>query len=62
MIPPRNFPVNYLTLVELEDNKIVKTHERVVSTNRNRDRLQKLRNDLLMVNPKLELQLRENNA
>jgi hypothetical protein len=62
MIPPRNFPVNYLTLVELEDNKIVKTHERLVSTNRNRDRLQKLRNDLLMVNPKLELQLRENNA
>lgn len=62
MIPPRNFPINYLTLVEVEDNKVVKVHEKVVSTNRNRDRLQKTRNDLLMVNPKLELQIRENNA
>jgi hypothetical protein len=62
MIPPRNFPVNYLTLVEVEDKKVVKVHEKVISTNRNRDRLQKTRNDLLMVNPKLELQIRENNA
>lgn len=62
MIPPRNFPPGVLKLVEMEDRDIVKVHAEFPSTSRYREKIQNLRNDMLMVNPKLDLQIRENNA
>jgi hypothetical protein len=62
MIPPRNFPPGILELVELEGKEIVKVHAELPSTSRYREKIQNMRNDLLMVNPKLDLQIRENSA
>lgn len=62
MIPPRNFPPGVLKLVEFEGKDIVKVHAEYPSTSRYREKVQNMRNDLLMVNPKLDLQIRENNA
>jgi hypothetical protein len=62
MIPPRNFPPGVLKLVEIEGNQIVKIHAEWPSTSRYRSKLQNMRNDLLMINPKLDLQIIENNA
>jgi hypothetical protein len=62
MIPPRNFPPGTLKLVEIDGNHIVKTHAEWPSTSRYRSKLQNMRNDLLMMNPKLDLQIIENNA
>ena len=62
MIPPRNFPPGLLQLVELNGKEIVKVHVEFPSTSRYREKIQNMRNDLLMMNPKLDLQIRENNA
>lgn len=62
MIPPRNFPPGVLKLVEVEGNSIVRVHAELSSSNSNRQRIQNMRNDMLMINPKLNLQIRENNA
>ena len=62
MIPPRNFPPGLLKLVELNGKEIVKVHAEFPSTARYREKIQNMRNDLLMANPKLDLQIRENNA
>jgi hypothetical protein len=62
MIPPRNFPPGVLKLVELEGGKIVKVHAEFASNSGNRFLAQKMRNDLLMLNSRLDLQIRENNA
>ena len=61
MIPPRNFPESHISLVELREKQVIKTHAKLPSTTRNRYRLQNMRNDLLMVDPKLDLQILENN-
>lgn len=62
MIPPRTFPPGTLHLVEIEDKKVVRVHAEYPSTSRYRQKIQDLRNDLLMSNPRLDLQIRENNA
>jgi len=62
MNPPRNFPHGTLKLVEMNDKEIVKTHAELTSSTKNRSRIQNMRNDLLMINPTLDLQIRENNA
>lgn len=62
MIPPRNFPPGVLKLVELEAGKIVRTHAELPTSSKNRMRIQQMRNDLLMTNSRLDLQIRENNA
>lgn len=62
MIPPRNFPPGTLKLVEYRDGKPFKTHAELPSSTRNRTRIQQMRNDLLMVDSKMDLQIRENNA
>lgn len=62
MIPPRSFPPGNLKLVEVEGNTITKIHAELSNSNVNRHRIQNMRNDLLMINPKLNLQIRENNA
>lgn len=62
MIPPRSFPPGILKLVEYEGKNPVRTIAELNSTTRNRLKIQQMRNDMLMVNPKLNLQIRENNA
>ncbi len=62
MIPPRNFPPGVLKLVEMDGKRIVKVHAELSSSNSNRQRIQNMRNDLLMVHPTLNLQIQENNA
>lgn len=62
MIPPRNFPKGVLKLEEIENNQVVLVHAEMSNTVNNRDRIQRMRNDLLMVNPKLDLRIKENNA
>ena len=62
MLAPRNFPPGILKLVEYDGNTAVKTIIELPSSTKNRLRIQQMRNDLLIANPKLNLQVRENNA
>lgn len=62
MIPPRSFPPGILKLVEFEGNKQVRIVAEYPTTQKNRSKLQQMRNDMLMVDPKLNLQICENNA
>lgn len=62
MIPPRNFPPGTLKLIEMTGSEVTKVHAELPSTTRNRTRIQQMRNDLLMTNSRLDLQIRENNA
>jgi hypothetical protein len=62
MIPPRNFPSGILKLVEYDGNNPVRTIAELSSSSKNRLKMQQMRNDLLMASPKLNLQIRENNA
>lgn len=62
MMPPRNFPPGVLKLAEFEGTNLVRTVTEMPTTTRNRLRIQQMRNDMLMVNPKLNLQIIENNA
>ena len=60
MIPPKSFPPGTLTLAEMDGKKIVAIHAKLTTSTRNRLRVQSMRNDLLMINPKLNLQILEN--
>lgn len=62
MNPPRNFPIGTLKLVEMNGKDVVKVHAELPSSTRNRFRIQQMRNDMLMSNSRLDLQIRENNA
>lgn len=62
MQPPRNFPVGNLKLVEMDGSKVVKTHIELPINNGNRIRIQNMRLDMLMVNPKLNLLVVENSS
>lgn len=62
MLAPRNFPPGVLKLVEYDGNTPVRTIAEFNTTTKNRLKIQQMRNDMLMVNPKLNLQIRENNA
>lgn len=62
MNPPRNFPAGNLKLVEMNGKELVKVHADLPSSTKNRNLIQNMRLDLLMINPKLDLQIRENNA
>jgi hypothetical protein len=60
MIPPRNFPESTLELVEMDGKTVVQHHAKLQATSKNRLRIQNMRNDLLMADPKLNLQIIEN--
>lgn len=62
MIPPRNFPPGVLKLIEYKGSEAVSTIAELPTSAKNRLKIQAMRNDMLMVNPKLNLQIRENNA
>jgi hypothetical protein len=61
MIPPRFVPPGILQLYEVVDGEKTLLQELPMSS-KNRDRLNKMRNDMLMVNSTLNLIVSENNA
>lgn len=61
MIPNRQFPKGTLQLVEItEDAKILL--EELPTSTKNRDKMNNIRNQLLMINPKRNIVVSENNA
>ena len=61
MIPPRFMPEGVLQLVEFEGDEKVLIHELPMSS-KNRDRINKMRNDMLMTDPTRNLAVGENNS
>jgi hypothetical protein len=62
MIPVRReFPKGVLQLVEIIDNEKVLLEE-LPTSSRNRERINKMREQLLMLDPKRNIVLSENNA
>jgi hypothetical protein len=62
MIPPRFTPPGILQLFQVESNGEKELIEELPTTSRNRDRIHRIRNDMLMVDPTLNLIVSENNA
>jgi hypothetical protein len=61
MIPPRFVPPGILQLYEVVGNEKTLVIE-LPTSSKNRDRINRMRNDILMVNPTKTLILSENNA
>jgi hypothetical protein len=61
MIPPRFVPPGILQLYEVVGDEKTLVEELPMSS-KNRDRINKIRNDILMVNPTKTLVISENNA
>ena len=61
MIPPRFIPPGILQLYEVNGEEKTLIIE-LPTSSKNRDRINKMRNDMLMVNPTKTLILSENNA
>jgi hypothetical protein len=61
MIPPRFVPPGILQLYEVVGDEKTLIEELPMSS-KNRDRINKIRNDILMVNPTKTLIVSENNA
>ncbi len=61
MIPPRFIPPGILQLYEIVGDEKTLIEELPMSS-RNRERMNKMRNDILMVNPTKTLVISENNA
>lgn len=61
MIPPRIVPEGVLQLVEIEGEEKTLLHELPMSS-KNRDRINKMRTDMLMINPRRNLAVSENNS
>ena len=61
MNPPRSFPEGVLQLYKIEDgNKYLLQELRTSS--RNRERIQQMRNDMLLLDSTLKLEVSENNS
>ena len=61
MIPNRKFPPGVLQLLEIvEDEKILL--EELPTSSKNRDRMNQMRNQMLMLDPKRTITVSENNA
>ena len=59
--PPRSFPEGVLQLYKIEDgNKYLLQELRTSS--RNRERIQQMRNDMLLLDSTLKLEISENNC
>jgi hypothetical protein len=61
MIPPRLFPPGVLQLFEVIGDDKVLLHE-LPTSSRNRERINQMRNDMLMVSPTRNLVVSENNT
>lgn len=61
MITPRFVPEGVLQLVEIEGDEKTLLHELPMSS-KNRDRINQMRTDMLMLNPRRNLAIGENNS
>jgi len=61
MIPPRFVPEGVLQLIEFQGDEKVLIHELSLSS-KNRDRINKMRNEMLMSDPTRNLAVGENNS
>lgn len=62
MIPPRRFPEGVLKLIRSNPDGTQTVLEELRTSSKNRDRLNQMRNDLLMVDSTLKITLTENNV
>lgn len=62
MIPRVSFPPGIIKLIEYKGKEQVRVVAELPTSTKNRFKIQQMRNDMLMVDPKLDLQIRENNA
>jgi hypothetical protein len=61
VIPPRFTPEGVLQLIEFKEDEKILIHEFPMSA-KNRDRINKMRNDMLMTDPTRNLAVGENNS
>lgn len=61
MIPPRFVPEGILQLIEIQGDEKILLHQLSMSS-KNRDRINQIRTELLMINPKRNLAVGENNS
>ena len=61
MIPPRFVPDGILQLIEMKGDEKILLHE-LQMTSKNRDRINKMRNDMLLIDPTRTLAVGENNS
>jgi len=61
MIPPRFVPAGILQLIEI-DGETKTLIEELPTSSKNRDKINRIRNDLLMVDPTRNLVVSENNS
>jgi hypothetical protein len=62
MIPPRFIPPGVLQLFEVDADKNKILLQELPTSSKNRDRMNNMRNDILMIHPTKTLILSENNA
>jgi len=62
MIPPRFTPPGILQLYQVEKDGTKELLQELPSSSKNRDRINRIRNDMLMVDSTLNLIVSENNA
>ena len=62
MIPPRFTPPGILQLYQVEKDGTKELLQELPSSSKNRDRINRIRNDMLMVDSTLNLVVSENNA
>jgi hypothetical protein len=62
MIPPRIFPPGVLQLFEVSANGEKVLLQELPTSSRNRERMQNIRHDMLLVHPTKQLTISENNA
>lgn len=61
MIPPRFVPEGILQLIEIQGDEKILLHQLSMSS-KNRDRINQMRTDMLMVDPTRNLAVGENNS
>lgn len=62
MIPPRTMPPGILQLVQVTPDKTKQVLQELPTSSRNRDRINRARNDMLMLDSTLDLYITENHA
>lgn len=62
MIPPRRFPEGVLRLIQVNIDGSQTLLEQFKTSSKNRDKINQIRNDLLMVDSTLKLVIAENNV
>jgi hypothetical protein len=62
MIPPRFVPPGVLQLYQVDGDGVKELLQELPASSKNRDRINRMRNDMLMVDSTLNLIVSENNA